>query len=85
MLVMGYSVRAVRGVPGSDLCFHCIVPPDIMGVSGFKKGKVTEEQPMKRLCRLSAIDLLDQSSGVELERMRDSGYVLRGRVNKAWG
>lgn len=56
-----------------------------MGVRGFKTGKVTEEQPMKRLCRLSAIDLLDQSSGVELERMRDSGYVLRGRVHKAWG
>lgn len=56
-----------------------------MGVSGFKKGKVTEEQPMKRLCRLPAIDLLDQGSGGELERMRDSGYVLRGRVNKAWG
>lgn len=75
----------MRGVPGSALCFQCTVPPDVMGVRGFKTGKVTEEQPMKRLCRLSAIDLLDQSSGVELERMRDSGYVLRGRLNKAWG
>ena len=48
-----------REGPGSDLCCNCIVPLDAMEVDGFKKGKMTEDQPVERLSRLSALTASD--------------------------
>lgn len=51
-----------QGIPGSDLCFNCIVPLDVVGVSGFKK----EKRQRSNQGRVGfQYELLDQSSGVE--------------------
>lgn len=39
-------------MPGSEVCFHRIVPLGAMGVRGSKKDKMTEEQALERLPEL---------------------------------